>query len=118
MEWLRYAFDVVLALLACSGFWVFIQDRLGKRSATNELILGLAHDRIMYLGGAYIKRGYITKEEYDDFRKYLYDPYEKKGGNGSGAKIMHELDKLPFYDPTKFPPKGGNDGSNTKPNSV
>lgn len=118
MEWIQYVFDGVLVLLASSGFWAFLKEKKNDRSATKRLLLGLAHDRIMFLGGSYIKRGYITKEEYDDYRTYLYDPYEESGGNGSGAKVMLEVDKLPLYDPTTWPPKGGNDDSSTKPEGV
>lgn len=42
----------------------------------------------------YIKRGWITKDEYEDLRDYLYKPYKELGGNGSAERIMLEVDKL------------------------
>lgn len=50
------------------------------------MLIGLAHDRIVYLGMLYIERGCITQEE-----------YEKLGGNGSAKRIMQEVDKLPIH---------------------
>lgn len=58
------------------------------------MLMGLGHDRIMYLGMTYVDRGYITKEEYDDFVKYLYQPYEALGGNGTAEKLMREIERL------------------------
>ena len=44
----------------------------------------------------YIERGYITKDEYENFFTYLYEPYVENGGNGSGSKVAKELGKLPI----------------------
>lgn len=54
-------------------------------------------DRIMYLGMSYIERGYITQDEYENLKVYLFEPYEKLGGNGSAKRIMQEVDKLPIH---------------------
>lgn len=43
------------------------------------MLKGLGHDRICYLGECYIQRGYITKDEYENLRDYLYLPYKKIG---------------------------------------
>lgn len=58
------------------------------------MLIGLGHDRIIYLGMQYIKRGEITQGEYENLHKYLYEPYKKMGGNGSAERIMREVDKL------------------------
>lgn len=60
------------------------------------MLLGLAHDRIMSLGMEYINRGYITHDEYENLRRYLFEPYEALGGNGSAGRVMQEVDKLPI----------------------
>ena len=39
---------------------------------------------------------HITKDEYENFFTYLYEPYEENGGNGSGSKVANELRKLPI----------------------
>ena len=60
------------------------------------MLVGLGHDRIVYLGMKYIERGYITKDEFENLNDYLYKPYSKLGGNGSAERIMQEVRKLPI----------------------
>lgn len=62
-----------------------------------QMLIGLAHDRIIYLGMTYIERGYITQDEYENLYEYLYKPYEKLGGNGSAKRIMTEVDQLAIH---------------------
>ena len=61
------------------------------------MLIGLGHNRIVYLGMMYIERGYITKDEYENLNDYLYKPYAKMGSNGSAKRIMNEIDKLPIH---------------------
>ena len=89
---------IFCALLTSSGFWAFISRKSTRKSAERDLLIGLAHDRIMDLGLKYIERGYITQEEYENFYEYLYKPYENAGGNGSAKRIMQEVNKLPIHD--------------------
>ena len=60
------------------------------------MLLGLAHDKIMYLGSKYIERGRITQGEYENLYKYLYEPYKKMGGNGTAERLMTEVNRLPI----------------------
>lgn len=87
---------VAVSLSASSGFWAWFMKKTEKKSATTQLLLGLAHDRIVFLGMEYIRRGWLTKDEYDDFIKYLYAPYANFGGNGLAEKIKDEVAKLPL----------------------
>ncbi len=84
------------SVLASSGFWAFIQAKMANNNAESQMLLGLAHDRILWLGMKYIERGYITKDEYENFKVYLYEPYAKLGGNGVGKRIMDAVDQLPI----------------------
>lgn len=90
------AATVVCAVVASSGFWSYIQKKSRYLNSERRMLMGLGHIRIMDLGMKYINRGYITHEEYQDFRKYLYEPYRDMGGNGSAERVMRELDKLPI----------------------
>ena len=65
-----------------------------KRTAESNMLMGLGHDRIVFLGQQYIKRGYITKDEYENLHDYLYKPYSELGGNGTAAKVMKEVEGL------------------------
>lgn len=85
---------IIVALLASSGFWIYIGNYKDRRSMQTELLIGLAHDRLITLGLTYINRGWITQDEYENLNVYLYKPYEKLGGNGAVRRIMLEVDKL------------------------
>ena len=81
--------------MASSGFWTYIQKKSDKNDLRTKMLVGLGHDRIIYLGMTYIDRGYITQDEYENLYDYLYKPYEEMGGNGSAKKVMDEVNKLP-----------------------
>ena len=90
---------------ACSIILYLIQRhdlKKDKSSAAEKLqsdmLMGLGHDRIVYLGASYIERGYITQDEYENLRDYLFKPYLELGGNGTAEKIMKEVDKLPLQE--------------------
>ena len=87
---------VICAVLASNGLWSFIQSKRDKKDAKTQMILGLGHDRIVNQGMIFIKRGWLTQDEYENLHDYLYVPYEKMGGNGSAKKIMAEVEKLPI----------------------
>ena len=88
---------VLCSVIASSGFWAWLQKKDDKKSLQSQMLIGLAHDRIVSLGMTYIERGWITKDEYENLRVYLYEPYERMGGNGSAKRIMQEVDKLPIH---------------------
>ena len=88
---------VLGSALASSGLWAQVGRRADKDDAERKMLVGLAHDRIVHLGMAYVERGYITQDEYENLRVYLYESYEKMGGNGSARRVMLEVDKLPVH---------------------
>ena len=86
---------IFTSVFASSGFWVFLQKKNEKKDSKTKLLLGLAHDRIVWVGKSYIVRGYITIDEYEDFLNYLWLPYSAFGGNGLAERIKLEVDALP-----------------------
>ena len=95
--WVQTLVTIIVACIASSGFWAFITKVTEKKSANTKMLVGLGHDRIVYLGMTYIERGYITKDEYENLHDYLFIPYEKLGGNGSAARVMKDVEKLPIH---------------------
>ena len=87
---------IVVSVMASSGLWAYLMKRAETKDVKTEMLVGLAHDRILYLGMQYIERGYITQDEYENLYEYLYGPYEKLGGNGSAKRVMAEVNKLPI----------------------
>jgi len=95
-EWFQMLVMIVTSALASSGLWTYITRRADRKDVKTEMLIGLAHDRILYLGMVYIERGYITQDEYENLHDYLYAPYEKLGGNGSAKRVMEEVNRLPI----------------------
>lgn len=96
MDILTFLSAVLVATISSSGMWAFLQKRHDKKDAKTDLLLGLAHDRIMFLGTSYIARNEITQAEFENLITYLYEPYEKLGGNGSAKHIIEKVKHLPF----------------------
>lgn len=82
---------IVASVMASSGFWAMLQYYISKKDNSNKLLLGLAHDRIMFLGTNYLQRGYMSPDEYENLMVYLYEPYLGCGGNGSVKHIMEKV---------------------------
>ena len=95
--WFQIVLTVFSSVLASSGLWAYIMKKAEQKDSKTEMLIGLGHDRIVYLGMVYIERGWITQDEYENLNDYLYKPYEKLGGNGSAKKIMQEVNKLPIH---------------------
>lgn len=95
-SWIQMVITIVGTVIASSGFWAYITQRHDRNDVKTQMLIGLGHDRILYLGTSYIERGYITSDEYENLYDYLYKPYEKMGGNGAVKRIMNEVNKLPI----------------------
>ena len=95
MTWSQIIITIFTSVLASSGLWAFLGSRLDRHTAEKEMLLGIGHMELVFYGMQYIERGWITQDEYDTLQD-LYKPYKKLGGNGSGTKIMNEVEKLPL----------------------
>ena len=96
LEWVDRIITVLIAFLASAGFWTYLSKHVDRNSAKSKMILGLGHKAVIDEAMIYIKRGNITRGEYEDLHNYLYKPYKGMGGNGSVERIMREVDKLPI----------------------
>ena len=97
MDWKQTLLTVLVTLLGSAGFWGYLDSHRAKKDANTRLLVGMAHDRIVYLGMKYIERGYITRDEYENLNDYLYEPYAAAGGNGSAKRVMEEVHKIPLH---------------------
>ncbi len=96
INWMQVLTSVLIALVSSTGLWSYIANYRNKHDAKTRLLIGLAHDRIIYLGTRYIDRGYITPDEYENLHDYLYAPYAENGGNGSAKRVMEQVKALPI----------------------
>ncbi|MBR5180097.1 MAG: hypothetical protein IKW90_15070 [Lachnospiraceae bacterium] len=86
---------ILCSVLASSGVWAVVLKLMDRKDVKTQMLIGLGHDRIMYLATAYINRGsWITTEEYENLVDYLYKPYEAMGGNGSAKRLVDEIKKM------------------------
>ena len=98
-DWGQTILTIICSVLASSGLWAYVLRRSDRMDAKTELLMGIAHDRIIVLGMTYVNRGYITQDEYENLYTYLYEPYRKvTNGNdfGSAERVMKEVDHLPI----------------------
>lgn len=104
--------SVLTAVLASGGLWSFLSkkqeirfeelERKRKEEAEAEekndvktkLLVGLAHDRLIYLTNKYLEEGWINSDDYENLT-YMYIPYIQGGGNGSVKRNMEKVEKLP-----------------------
>lgn len=93
--WLQIIITIFTSVLASSGLWAFLISRFDRHDAERDILIGIGHIEIVFFGIRYIERGWITQDEYETLQE-LYKPYKKLGGNGSGTKIMQEIEKLPL----------------------
>lgn len=98
-HWIELVMTIFCSVLASSGFWAYMQRRVEKKDLRTQVLIGLAHDKIIELGLSYIDRDpqYITQDEYENLHDYLYMPYKNMGGNGSAERIMKEIEKIPIH---------------------
>lgn len=88
---------------SASGFWAYLQNKQVRKdaqdstkTATLRLLLGMARNQIIFTGMRYIEQGWVSDDEYDDFMRYLYEPYAAHGGNGLAEKVKNDVSQLPM----------------------
>ena len=54
--WFQIIISIFSSVLASSGLWAYLSKRTENKDVKTEMLIGLAHDRIMYLGMSYIER--------------------------------------------------------------
>lgn len=92
---------LAVAVFGSTGFWSWVQARSKKKSAEARLLMGLAYSEIIRRSEAYIERGYIETDEYNELNRYLYQPYREMGGNGTAEKLINDVQKLPTRLPAR-----------------
>lgn len=109
-EFTRMIPTIIVALITAitsSGFTSLVifliqrKDKLKEKEAENDsaqsrMLLGLGHDKILYLTDKFVRRGAITRKEKTNL-KYLYEPYhDGLGGNGDCEIGYEACTKLPI----------------------
>lgn len=85
----------VTALLGSSGIWAWAKTRTARNDSEDRLLLGVARTQLVQQGREYLKRGYITMDEYEEYEDH-YKLYSDLGGNGLARRIFEQVDDLPM----------------------
>ena len=109
---LQAVVSVITAILASGGLWTFLskqqdlklqkleqqrkadEEERAKNDVKTKLLVGLAHDRLIYLTNKYLEEGWINSDDYENLT-YMYIPYIQAGGNGTVKRNMEKVEKLP-----------------------
>lgn len=86
---------LIVSVFGSTGFWTWLLNRNKNKSAEARLLMGLAYAEIIRRSEAYISKGYIDIDEYNELNRYLFEPYAEMGGNGTAQKMMREVGALP-----------------------
>lgn len=85
----------VTALLGGSGIWAWAKAKADHNNNAAKLLLSVSRNQLVTLGRTYIKRGYVTMDEYEEFEEE-YRIYSALGGNGLARRIFEQVDELPM----------------------
>lgn len=107
-EWMQVILTVISSVLASSGLWTYMMKKSEQKDVKTEMLIGLAHDRIVFLGMAYIERGWITQDEYENLYEYLYKPYEKMAAMALQRKLCKKSTIYLFINQLIFQKEGIN----------
>lgn len=89
LHWIELAATIFASVMASTGFWAWLAKKNESKDLTTRMVLGLGHDRIIFLGLHYLERGdWITEDEYENLVDWLYKPYASLGGNGSAERVV------------------------------
>lgn len=100
--WWLPAMVSIASILASSGFWAYVITKNNNKDAMTRLLMGLAYDKVTQLGLAFLNRGWITRDELDEYQRYFVEPYIALGGNGVAERIYRDVAKLPFHSHSRY----------------
>lgn len=90
----------VTAVLGGSGIWAWAKTKAEHNGNEAKLLLTVSKNQLITLGRAYIDRGYITMDEYEEYEAE-YQLYSALGGNGLARRVFEQVDDLPMM-PNNF----------------
>lgn len=86
---------LITTVLSGPGIWAWAKTRTQRNNAEDKLLLQVAKNQLVSQGRKYIKRGYITMDEYEEYEAE-YQVYSALGGNGLARRVFKQVDDLPI----------------------
>lgn len=86
---------IITTVLSGPGLWAWARTRKQRNYSEDKLLLQVAKNQLVSQGHEYLKRGYITMDEYEEYEAE-YQVYSILGGNGLARRIFEQVDELPM----------------------
>lgn len=86
---------LITTVLSGPGIWAWAKTRTQRNDSEDKLLLQVAKNQLVSQGHEYLKRGYITMDEYEEYEAE-YQVYSVLGGNGLARRIFEQVDDLPM----------------------
>lgn len=86
---------LITTVLSGPGIWAWAKTRTARNKSEDRLLLQIAKNQLVVQGREYLKRGYITMDEYEEYEAE-YQAYSYLGGNGLARRIFEQVDDLPM----------------------
>lgn len=86
---------LITTVLSGPGIWAWAKTRTQRNASEDKLLLQVAKNQLVSQGREYLKRGYITMDEYEEYESE-YQVYSNLGGNGLARRIFEQVDELPM----------------------
>ena len=101
MEWIenygpQLLYWALTGVVGAFAVWVWrkIKAQKVEQDAIEDGVKAILHDRIYQAHHHYIEQGYCSLDDKKNI-EYLYRPYERLGGNGTGKQAYKEIMGLP-----------------------
>ena len=86
---------LLTTMLSSPGIFAWVKTRKGRNTSEAKLLLQVSKNQLVSQGREYLKRGYITMDEYEEYESE-YQVYSALGGNGLARRIFEQVDDLPM----------------------
>lgn len=86
---------LITTVLSTPGIWALVKTRTQRNDSEDKLLLQVAKNQLVNQGRKYLKRGYITMDEYEEYESE-YQVYSALGGNGLARRVFKQVDDLPI----------------------
>lgn len=91
----EFANPLITTVLSGPGIWAWAKTRAQHNDSADKLLLQVSKNQLVTQGREYLKRGYITMDEYEEYESE-YSVYVALGGNGLARRIFEQVDDLPM----------------------
>jgi hypothetical protein len=86
---------LLTTVLSGPGIWAWAKTRTQRNTSEAKLLLQVSKNQLVSQGREYLKRGYITMDEYEEY-EFEYQVYSALGGNGLARRVFEQVDDLPM----------------------